>query len=93
MSEGWDWEFTDIADRLFEAFDEYAQDRISCELPHPARPDGLAEGGGLAPAPQLNWMRSSRISGAARWIISNRLRERHTRNLDRVFEISDCITS
>lgn len=29
MSEGWDWEFTDTADRLFEASDEYAQDRIS----------------------------------------------------------------
>jgi len=32
MSDEWDWEFTDTADRQFDSFDEYAQDRISSKL-------------------------------------------------------------
>jgi len=32
MSDEWDWEFTDTADRQFDGLDEYAQDRISSKL-------------------------------------------------------------
>ena len=32
MSEEWNWEFTDTANRQFDALDEYAQDRISSKL-------------------------------------------------------------
>jgi mRNA-degrading endonuclease RelE of RelBE toxin-antitoxin system len=32
MSDEWDWELTDTADRQFDGLDEYAQDRISSKL-------------------------------------------------------------
>jgi len=32
MSDEWDWELTDTADRQFGGLDEYAQDRISSKL-------------------------------------------------------------
>ena len=32
MSDEWDWEFTDTADRQFDGLNEYAQDRISSKL-------------------------------------------------------------
>ncbi|WP_207589869.1 type II toxin-antitoxin system RelE/ParE family toxin [Halomontanus rarus] len=32
MSEDWDWEFTDSANRRFDALDEYARERISSKL-------------------------------------------------------------
>jgi mRNA interferase RelE/StbE len=32
MSEEWDWELTDTANRQFDGLDEYAQERISSKL-------------------------------------------------------------
>jgi mRNA interferase RelE/StbE len=29
MSDEWDWEFTDTADRQFDGLDEYAQNRVN----------------------------------------------------------------